>query len=252
MPPKKATTIEDLVTALSDKLDALTEQQQKCFDDMEVLLKAVQEENSALKSENSSLSEKVEQVQAENISLKDKINKLEQHSRHNNVRIFAIAVDGDDRNGDLLIDKLYNKAFLPILQGALSKGRLNEIPSRNRLIQSAHVLPGKEGKPKPIICRFTNSHLRSVLLQCKREFAPRLPGSSASTGPGPSRPAPMRYPMYEDVSPETYRFLQQLSANISIGAAWVAGGTIRYKLSNSDTVHRLGSIYDPIEKILSV
>ncbi len=243
MPPKKP-SLEELVTALSDKIDALSQQQSDRFDEMETLLKTCQDENNSLK-------ETVSKLQDENTFLKDKVIKLEQHSRRNNVRVFGFDIDGDDRNADSLMDQLYNRAFLPILQGALSKGRLQEIPNRDRLIQSAHVLPGKEGKAKPVICRFTNNFYRTIVLQCKREFAPRATRTTSPSSSGPSRPAPLRYPMYEDVSPEVYRFLQQLAANSGIGAAWISGGAIRFKLKDSETVNRVGSIYDPIDQILS-
>ncbi len=164
MPPKKP-TLEELVSALTDKIDALSEKQSERFDEMEALLKTCQDENKSLKVT-------VTKLQDENTMLKDKVIKLEQHSRRNNVRIFGFDIDRDDRNADSLIDQLYNRAFLPILQGAYTKGRLFEIPNRDKLIQSAHVLPGKEGMSKPVICRLTNNFYRTVVLQCKREFAP--------------------------------------------------------------------------------
>ncbi len=244
MPPKKA-TVEELIAALSDKLDELTTQQNKRFDDMEEMMKKIKEENTELKTTVSNL-------ETENKSLKCKLNKLEQHSRRNNIRVFGFDIEGDDRNCDAVIDQLYTRALLPVLQGALSKGRLTEIPGKDKLIQSAHVLPGKEGKAKPIIVRLVNNFYRTVLLQCKREFAPKLTRATRTVTADPARLAPLRYPMFEDVSPETYRFLQQLIANSSIGAAWVAGGVIRYKLAGSEIIHRVGSIFDPIEKLLAV
>lgn len=248
MPPKKA-TLEELVTALTDKIDALSSDQKENFtkisdrlDTLETRLKEVTDSNTKLEKDITSL-------QQENIFLKNKIQDLGQHTRSTNVRIFNFDCN-DDIDFDTLIDQLYDRIFLPILRGALSKNRIKTIPSRDRLITSAHHLPGKDGKPKPVICRLLNSHYRTIILQHQKEFGPRAMESVRPKTPGPARPPPLLHPCFEDSTAEMYRFKQQLAAHEAVAAAWIAGGVVRFKLVESDTVRRVKSIYDSIENII--
>ena len=242
MPPKKA-TLEELVSALSDKMDELTTklttQQTEHAEKMETLVKGLKTEITELKST-------VNTLQEENTQLKSKLLNIEQHSRRNNLRIFNFEVNGDPRDYDSLGDQLYEKALLPILRGAVAKKRIREVPPRDKLIISAHPLPGKDGKPKPIICRLRNNYYRTIILQCKKEFAPRNPSS-----PTPNCAPLYRYPIFEDVAAELFRYSQQLAAHASVEAAWIVGGSIRYRLSGSDSVQRVKSIFTPVNELLS-
>ncbi len=175
-----------------------------------------------------------------------KLLNLEQHSRRNNLRVFNFEVDGDSNDCETLGDQLYEKALLPILRGAVAKKRIREVPSRDKLICSTHFLQGKEGKPKPVICRLVNNYYRTVILQCRKEFAPR--GTSSLSV---NRAPPYRYPIYEDVAAEMFRYSQQLAAHSGVDAAWIAGGSIRYHLVGSDTVLRVKSIFTPVDELLS-
>ena len=245
MPPKKA-TLDELVSALSDKLDALSVQQTEHFEKMEKKVEELEKLVKGLKDENVELKATINTLQEDNLVLKTKLLHSEQHSRRNNIRILNFQVDGDARDGDALGDEIYEKALLPILRGAVSKKRLREVPTREKLICSAHLLPGKEGKPNPIICRLVNNYYRTVILQCKRDFAPR------SAAPHPStRPPPYRYPIFEDVAAELFRFSQKLAAHSSVDAAWIAGGAIRDRLSGSESVLRVKSIFIPIDELLA-
>ena len=176
--------------------------------------------------------------------MKNKLHSMEQHSRRNNLRVFNLPIDGDADDNDNLIDQVYDRALLPILRGAVSKKRLREVPSRDRLICSAHYLPGKDGKPKPIIVRLLNNHQRTVIMQCKKKIAPK-----ALTPPGPGRPLQYHHPIFEDVSTETYRYQQRRAGRPVVTAAWIAGGVIRYRIADSEAVHRVTSVFSPIEKL---
>ncbi len=213
------------------------------FDKMEESLKEMKKENSSLKN-------RVEVLEKENSSLKSKLHDLELHTRASNVRVFGLTPAVDDFNFEDLSEQLYKDVFTPILEGAVRKGRIKTIPPKKRLIESAHPLMGKEGKPRPIICRLVNGFYRTVILQCQREFGVR----SRRQGPGPPdsvRPPPLLHPVYEDSSAELYRFKQRLSAQTGIAAAWIAGGAVRFKLTDSDSIKRVRDIFAPIEDIIS-
>ena len=237
MPPKK--NLEELVQALSDKMDALSEQQKERFDEIE-------EHFKELKTENASLKERVKLLEEENALVKSKLHDVELHSRSTSIRIYNYSPPNDDYNFEDLSDHLYNDILRPILQGAVGKGRLKTIPSRDRLIISAHPLRAKEGKQPPVICRLLNGFYRTIILQCQREFGVRATRSRESSGP-----PPLIHPIYEDCTSELYRFRQRLAAQDGIASAWIAGGVIRFKKVGSDEVRKVKSVFDTIESIIS-
>ena len=178
-----------------------------------------------------------------------KIQNVEQHSRSTNLRVFNFNIKGNPNNYDNLVDQLYDSVFTPILAGAVNEGRIKNVPTRDRLITSAHLLPGKEGKPKPIIVRLLNGVYRAIILQCQKKYAPCSNCPSATRDP--ARPPPLLHPIFEDSTPEMYRFKQLLSGHDSVSAAWIAGGTVRYKLVGSEAIKKVKLIFDPIEAILA-
>jgi hypothetical protein len=110
------------------------------------------------------------------------------HQRSFNIRIFNFHLEGESNDTRNVMNQVYEKIMTPVLEGAVSKGRLAAVPAVDSLLETAHILPGKEGKPKPIICRFFNRFHRMLFLQLKKEFAPR--GQPKS----PSRSPPYLYP----------------------------------------------------------
>ena len=211
------------------------------FDELAGLLKE-------LKKENSKLKERVSHLEKENTGLKSKLHDIEMHSRSSNIRIFNLTPQRDDCGFEELADQVYDSVLLPILQGAVRKGRLREVPTKDRLILSAHPLPGRDGKPRPIFCRLLNGYYRTIILQCQKEF-----GGRSSQPPGPGRcPPPLLFPIYEDSTSELFKFKQKLAAHSAVSAAWISGGVIRFKLENSDSIRKVKSIFDSIESILSL
>lgn len=251
MPPKKNPSLEELVAALSDKLDTLTTSQNERFDNIDKSLEEIKTENQQLKKD-------VTTLQEENSFLKQKLQNLEQHSRSTNIRVLNLEIEGITDNYDSLVDQVYEKVLQPILTGAVTEGRLKTLPPRERLITSAHFLPGKDNKPKPIIVRLQNGVYRSIILQSQRKYGvrsdqPQHRSATRSTQPprDAARPAPLLHPVFEDSTAEMYRFKQMLAGRDDVAAAWIAGGSIRYKLVDSEVVKKVRSIYDPIESIIS-
>ncbi len=236
MPPKK--NLEDLYAQISDQLSTLTKQQEEKFENLTKLLEESKEEVATLKT--------TVETQSEEISaLKRKVYDLEQHSRQYSIRAYNVEIEGNSSNPNNVVAQLYRKALLPILQGAVTRGRLNSIPDCDSIIETAHTLPGKDGKPKPIICRFYSRRIRTIILQCRKEFSPRAQPVANSR-----RPPPFLYPVYEDMASEAHRLLQQLIAHRDIAAAWVAGGTIRFRLSDSDNIFKVSSVFDTVDDIV--
>ena len=95
------------------------------------------------------------------------------------IRVLNVPLTNDEeKNNGAVADKLYNLVLLPLLNGALESRAIDTIPSRDQLIEKAHILPGKQGEHKPIIARFYNRELRSVCFQHKKEYATWISASA--------------------------------------------------------------------------
>jgi hypothetical protein len=176
--------------------------------------------------------------------LKTKVNDVEMHQRSFNIRVFNMELDGDNNNNRNVKQQVYDKLLRPVLDGAVTKGRLDNIPTAEQLLETAHILPGKDGKTKPIICRFYDRFYRTVFLQLRKEFAPR-----AKAMP-PSGTAAYLYPAYEDMSSDMFKKMREMNNHANVKSCWAAGGYLRFKLEDNDTIYRVHCIYDPVEKIV--
>jgi hypothetical protein len=148
---------------------------------------------------------------------------------------------------------VYNKVLLPIFQGAVSSGLLTTIPNCNSVLETAHILPAKSNNwPKRIIARFYSRNIRALVFGLKREYAPTktIPSTSNSNRRGDATRKAYRYTVYEDLTTETFSLLQALLKDPRTGPVLTISGNIRFRLQGEDTVRKVVSIYDPIEKIL--
>lgn len=204
------------------------------------LLEKSQEEVASLRTDS-------KKKDAEIALLKSRLNNLEQHHRGWSIRVNDLPLDPAAANDpQKVMETLYNKALLPILQGALQKGEIKSVPTCHQLLETAHILPGKDGRPKPIIARFFCRNDRALMFKWKRDFAPRAP----SIIPGSRFKSPrMLYPIYEDLTKDNFNFLRTLSADSRTTACWSVGGLIRYKTANSDIPKKVADIYKPIEDL---
>ena len=243
-----ARSMEELVGSLSAKLDDISNQlafankrlddQADRFDKLEKLLADSQRENQALKTALLNKDDEVHQ-------LKIKLNMVEQHSRSTCIRIFNLDISGDDRDPVVIIDNVYNRVLMPILIGAVETKKMAALPPSDKLILSAHILPGKENKAKPILVRLCNSHARTIIMMNKKAFAPSAPIASNSSGP-----ARQLYPIFEDMTRDSFRTMRAISAHASVQSCWCAGGQLRYRLIDSDTIKKVSDIYCSIEDII--
>jgi hypothetical protein len=153
-----------------------------------------------------------------------------------------------------VMQTVYDKVLLPIFQGAVSSGLLKTIPDCNSVLETAHILPAKSNdRPKPIIARFYSRNIRALVFRLKREYAPTktvTTSSSTNNRRGEATKKVYRYPFYEDLTRETFNLLQALLKDPRTGPVWTISGNIRFKLQGEDTVRKVVSIYDSVEKIL--
>ena len=258
---KSSRSLEEMVGALSAQLDNISKQlsvnndqlaaanrrldeQVDRFVKLEELLATTQHENATLKTK---LRNKDDQI----LELKSRVNAIEQHSRSSCIRIFKLEIDGDEKDPVQVAEQVYRKILAPILQGAVDLKKLRYLPQAEQCIITAHILPSKDGKTKPILVRLVNAHMRSLIIQLKKDYAPKsevtTPSSSNST-----KPPPQLYPIFEDMTCDAFQLMRALASHEQVHSCWCYGGQLRFRLVDSEIIQRVKSIYDPIEKIINM
>ncbi len=246
------------VTASMKKVD-LIEAEVK---NIKTLVVALTEENKDLRAALKLKDEQIDDMQVAVTSLESKLNNLEQHHRGWGARVLNVPVsEAEEADPEAVIEKVYQLALLPILQGAARKGKLQNIPTADQVLEVAHVLPGKPGQHKPIIMRFYNRNLRNIIFQHKREFATREPNRGAGAGggvdlrgagagEGAERLGRFRYPLYDDLTKVNLAKMRAISQDERVQSCWTVSGQIRYKLHDSNIVKKVANVFEPIDKIL--
>jgi len=252
MPPKVKddADFKQLCENVNTIIKQLSDQSTK-LNEMEDLLRATQEDNRRLRDENTELRTSLAQNSAESEQLRSRMHSLEMHNRSYSVRIHKFKVTGDESDLFNVRNQIYNGVFLPILEGAKQAGKLDAVPGAASLIEMAHVLPGKEGATKPIICRFFSRILKGVIMTNKKDFASREGAGAAATAARQGRPPPMRYPIVEDLTKETYRKMVEIGRDGRVASCWSVGGHLRFRLnSDPNSVKKVVSVFDTMEEIL--
>jgi hypothetical protein len=249
---KKDTAQQDYVTqsqfeALLERLTILDTLQAK-LESMEQLLKTSNAKVLSLETEVAAKDKII-------LELRGKANSLEQYNRKWSIRINDLHLPhADETETEDVMQTVYDKVLLPIFQGAVSSGLLKTIPDCNSVLETAHILPAKSNdRPKPIIARFYSRNIRALVFRLKREYAPTktvTTSSSTNNRRGEATKKVYCYPFYEDLTRETFNLLQALLKDPRTGPVWTISGNIRFKLQGEDTVRKVVSIYDSVEKIL--
>jgi hypothetical protein len=240
--------------ALLERLSILDTLQAK-LESMEQLLKASNAKVLSLETKVLSLETEVTAKDKTIMELRGKANSLEQYNRKWSIRINDLHLPhADETETKDVMQTVYDKVLLPIFQGAVSSGLLKTIPDCNSVLETAHILPAKSNdRPKPIIARFYSRNIRALVFRLKREYAPTktvTTSSSTNNRRGEATKKVYRYPFYEDLTRETFNLLQALLKDPRTGPVWTISGNIRFKLQGEDTVRKVVSIYDSVEKIL--
>jgi hypothetical protein len=225
----------DKLDEILDKLAGLDNITTKLAN-LEAMFAASQAENKELKEVISNQNNKI-------INLQDRLNNLEQHGRSFSIRVNNFHLDAAiERDPPAIIKKVYDDVFMPILKGAAEKKAISHIPSCYDMIEMAHPLPAKGGAPKPIIVQFFNRNIKSLLFRHRKEYATKV----EPAGPRPR----YQFPFMDDLTKDNYVKMKQLQGDPRIHSCWASGGTLRYRLVDSDVIKRVQSVYLSVDEIL--
>jgi hypothetical protein len=196
----------------SDKLDAILEKL-SALDGISSKITKMEKILAATQAENTQLKETIKNQDARINDLQHRLNNLEQHGRSVSIRVNNLPLEeGEERDPPAVISKVYNTVFLHILKGAASKQAISQVPSCFEMIEMAHPLPGKSDRPKPIIVRFFNRNLKSVLFKHRKEFAVK----SEESGPIPR----YKFPFHDDLTRDTYLKMKKLQGDPRVHSCW--------------------------------
>ncbi len=246
MPPKKDTTsnpatIEDLAklmtaqyNGISNRLDNFSNR----FDSLEAKMEELSEENAELKEAVKERETTISNLSKTVSDLEARLNKMDQYNRSWSVRILNVSLTDNEASNAAAVKQRAYEVFLPILEGAVRDGALPVVPSADQLLEVAHILPGKSGQAKPIICRFCNRNTRSTCFRLKKDYAARTPPASASRA-GATSEGRYLYPFYEDLSAANFGLLCDLNGDSRVKVAWSMNGQIRFRLTNSEDVKKV-------------
>jgi hypothetical protein len=106
----------------------------------------------------------------------------------------------------------------------------------------AHPLPGRGDKPKPIIVRFFNRNLKTLLFKHRKEYAVK----DDQGGPRPR----FKYPFHDDLTRDSFLKMKSLQNDPRINACWSTGGTLRYRLNDCNIIRKVPSVYMANDDIL--
>jgi len=247
-----------LLKAQAEKLEVISTQMTKVdkieseVKDLKTLIVGLREENLELKGQLREKDKVIDDMSKSVAGLEEKLNNVEQHHRSWGARVLNIQVS-DAEAGDpaAMIDKVFNLALLPILEGAVRSGKLAAVPPASQVLEVAHVLPGKPGFPRPIIMRFFNRNIRSLCFKFKKDFAPREKPSGQRVGEGQeSGRGRFAYPLYDDLTKPTLNKMRAIGQDDRVQACWTVNGKIHFKLKDSESVRKVVSIQDPLDTIL--
>ncbi len=244
--------LEDIVAGLNVKLESM----EKSLSALKDLPTKVSNLEGLLKDSNDkckSLVETLDQRDKEVRALTLKLNSLEQHHRSWSVRVNSVPINEEDESNIRLVkERVYETALKPILEGAFEMGDITEVPTASQVLEFAHVLPSRDrSKPKTIIARFYSRELRGLVFRHKKAFAPREAATSSAV-PNRERPGRYCFPFFDDLTKTNFAKMRALATDPRVDACWSAGGSLRYKLKDSNTVRKVFDVLDSVNNILAV
>jgi len=236
---------------------------------LKVLLSDLKEENKKLKQEAVVTERKLADMNERNNQLEHRLNNLEQHHRGWSARVLNVPLsEAEEADNSAVANKVYTKVLLPILRGAVEKGLLPEVPSVDHLLETAHILPGKAGEPKPIIMRFHKRYHKDIVFRMKKFYAPRISGGATDTGTGARRKTnssggseeeaggfegrgKYAFPLYEDLTRATFKKMRAIADDSRVKACWSVKGQLKFVLHKSpNEIRKVVSLLEPLDSIL--
>jgi hypothetical protein len=184
--------------------------------------------------------------------LKETVNANEQQKKSLSLRLLGLAPSEEELNGpdvNAATAKLaYDKIIRPILTSAKSKGKIASVPSLTNTIvkafRTSKLSPSQPSTP-PIIITLISSNIKIAIMTNKKGNIPIPSPTDRANGS-------KRISLNEDLTADAFSLLKSMREDKRVARVWSVDGNIKFIRSNDadNVIHRVKSIYDPIETIL--
>jgi outer membrane murein-binding lipoprotein Lpp len=186
--------------------------------------------------------------------LKEIVNNREQQVRNLTVRLSGICLTEEERLGPdpaaAAAKNAYERVIRPLLQAAKSCGKISSTPNMANIITKAFRTSkppsSPNAPPPPIIIHLSSAAYKSAILSMRKESLPKPNDAEKSIGI-------KRLYLSEDLTPPTHTLLKKLKDDKRTSRVWTVDGQIRFVKDGDPNsfVHKVRSVFDPIETILS-
>jgi len=229
----------DFICSKLEKIDVLEQK----FDAFGQQISSIESALHDLKLENTHLREDLVKKEKEIRSLSEQVNRLDQASRSSSVRIIGLPISATTPAADVY-KIVFNEVIHPVFEAAKKAGELpNTTFAPHFLINNAFAIPAKKGTSCPVILTLSSQFVRDLIFRHKKSALP------STHDPVLKRDRP-KYLVFEDLSPANFQQLRTIAADKDrVKSVWSFGGQLRFKLHNSETVHKVKSLADTVDSI---
>ncbi len=213
------------------------------MDSIERSLHELRVENTAVREELAAAKLEIVKRDETIFKLSEQVNKIDQSSRANSIRIFGLPVTHDTPQSQ--IHKIvFDEIVAPIVMAARTAGdlppNLNPTPLT---IDHAFVIPTKKGNSCPVVVKLSSFNTRNLIFKYKKNTLPQ----DRDLGTNRIR---NRYSIFEDLTTANHAQLRSFSADPRVKSIWSFNGQIRFKTQDSEFVYKVKSLSDTVESLI--
>ena len=185
-------------------------------------------------------------------SLKNIVNSHEQERRSSTIRITGLPLTAEEklsRNTADLKKRVFDRILGPILSVAYDNDLLDVQPTVENTIVTCYRVGAAAAKadtdsPPPIVVKLRSSETRICIMKSKKE---------ATFGPTPAEKelGCKFFAIAEDLTQPAFKKLKELKNHEDVAKAWSFEGKLQFSFVGSKTIHKVSSVYDDVNTILS-
>ena len=197
-------TVKSHIIKVTESLNTMSER----FDKFEKVLKEKDDKIKELEDKINSLEEKNEDLITKNHDFSIKMDDLEQYSRRNCLLLHGVKEDDEENTDEIVLRTVAEEIGIQINEGDLD--RTHRLGKRKR----------NDGKPRPIIVKFTRYAVRHKVFTYKRNLKGK------------------RYLITESLTAYRMKLLTEAQEMFGVKNVWTSDGRILYKDNNKVALYK--------------
>lgn len=197
-------TVQPHVIKVTQSLDSMS----KRFDELEATLKEKDEKIKELETKIDNLEDQNEDLVTQNRNFLNKIDDLEQYSRRNCLLLHGVDENDDENTDELVLTTVAVEMGIQLNEEDID--RTHRLGKPNR----------KDGKPRPIIVKFTRYAVRNKVFIYKRSLKGK------------------RFLITESLTAYRMKLLIEAQNKFGTKNVWTSDGRILYKVNNKVLLYK--------------